>query len=160
MEHAQWRDMARATAHVRSFWKFFHFVNQFPRPARENGHPVLSSRFLSRVFVITISSHLKVMMDHDNMLYLIFFYTFKPQMARSINVSRWHDFEICLCEYSFSLSCFVPAKPMLASTVSHKLKNQARLLYGSCNQARKFGPGCPWSYRDWVPPRQGHPTSF
>jgi hypothetical protein len=55
---AQWRDMARATAHVRSFWKFFHFVNQFPRPARKNGHPVLSSRFLSRVFVITISSHL------------------------------------------------------------------------------------------------------
>jgi hypothetical protein len=51
--------MARATAHVRSFWKFFHFVNQFPRPARNNGHPVLSSRFLSRVFVITISSHLK-----------------------------------------------------------------------------------------------------
>jgi hypothetical protein len=31
---AQWRDMARATAHVRSFWKFFDFVNQFPRPAR------------------------------------------------------------------------------------------------------------------------------
>jgi hypothetical protein len=51
--------MARATAHVRSFWKFFHFVNQFPWPARKNGHPVLSSRFLSRVFVITISSHLK-----------------------------------------------------------------------------------------------------
>jgi hypothetical protein len=51
--------MARATAHVWSFWKFFHFVNQFPRPARKNGHPVLSSRFLSRVFVITISSHLK-----------------------------------------------------------------------------------------------------
>ena len=50
--------MARATAHVRSFWKFFHFVNQFPRPARKNGHPVLSLRFLSRVFVITISSHL------------------------------------------------------------------------------------------------------
>ena len=47
--------MARATAHVRSFWKFFHFVNQFPRPARKNGHPVLSSRFLSRVLVITIS---------------------------------------------------------------------------------------------------------
>ena len=57
--YAQWRDMARATAHVRSFWKFFHFVNQFPRPARKNGHPVLRSRFLSRVFVITISSHLK-----------------------------------------------------------------------------------------------------
>ena len=56
---AQWREMARATAHVRSFWKFFHFVNQFPRPARKNGHPVLSSRFLSRVFVITISSYLK-----------------------------------------------------------------------------------------------------
>ena len=36
-----WRDMARATAHVRSFWKFFHFVNQFPRLARKNGHPVL-----------------------------------------------------------------------------------------------------------------------
>jgi hypothetical protein len=35
-----------------------HFVNQFPRPARKNGHPVLSSWFLSRVFVITISSHL------------------------------------------------------------------------------------------------------
>ena len=51
--------MARATAHVWSFWKFFHFVNQFPRPARKNAHPVLSSRFLSRVFVITISSHLK-----------------------------------------------------------------------------------------------------
>jgi hypothetical protein len=35
------REMARATAHVRSFWKFFHFVNQFPRPARKNSHPVL-----------------------------------------------------------------------------------------------------------------------
>jgi hypothetical protein len=33
--------MARATAHVRLFWKFFHFVNQFPQPARKNGHPVL-----------------------------------------------------------------------------------------------------------------------
>ena len=49
----------RTRAMVRSFWKFFHFVNQFPRPARKNGHPVLSSRFLSRIFVITISSHLK-----------------------------------------------------------------------------------------------------
>ena len=49
----------RTRAMVRSFWKFFHFVNQFPRPARKNGHPVLSSRFLSRVFVITISCHLK-----------------------------------------------------------------------------------------------------
>jgi hypothetical protein len=56
---AIWHDMARATAHIRSFWKFFHFVNQFPRPARKNGHPVLSSRFFSRVFVITISSHLE-----------------------------------------------------------------------------------------------------
>jgi hypothetical protein len=56
--------MARATAHVRSFWKFFHF-NQFPRPARKNCHPVLSSRFLSRVFVITISSHLKPVTDEQ-----------------------------------------------------------------------------------------------
>ena len=69
-----------------------------------------------------IGLELKVMMAHDNKLYLIFFYTFKPQMARSINVSRWHDFEICLCEYSFLLSCFVPASPCLP----HKLKNQAR----------------------------------
>ena len=50
--------MARATAHVRSFWKFFHFVNQFPRLARKNGHPVLFA-ILSRIFVITLSSHLK-----------------------------------------------------------------------------------------------------
>ena len=34
------------------------FCYQFPRPARKNSHPVSSSRFLSRVFVITISSHL------------------------------------------------------------------------------------------------------
>jgi hypothetical protein len=40
------------------FGSSFHFVNQFPRPARKNGHPILSSRFLSRVLVITISSHL------------------------------------------------------------------------------------------------------
>jgi hypothetical protein len=59
-----WREMARATAHIRSFWKFFHFANQFPRPARKNGHPVLSSRFLSRVFVITISSHLKPVLHY------------------------------------------------------------------------------------------------
>jgi hypothetical protein len=31
-----------------------------------------------------IGLELKVMMDHDNMLYLIFFYTFKPQMARQL----------------------------------------------------------------------------
>jgi hypothetical protein len=37
---------------------------QFPRPARKNGHPVLSSRFLSRVLVITISSHLNWGMVH------------------------------------------------------------------------------------------------
>jgi hypothetical protein len=43
--------MTRATAHVRSFWKFFHFVNQFSRPARKNGHPVLFA-----IFEITISS--------------------------------------------------------------------------------------------------------
>jgi hypothetical protein len=70
MEHAEWRDMARATAHVRSFWKFFHFVNQFPRPARKNGHQVLSSRFLSRVFVITISSHLKGLKCTSSLLVL------------------------------------------------------------------------------------------
>jgi hypothetical protein len=64
----QWRDMARATANVRSFWKFFHFVNQFPRPARKNGHPVLSSRFVSRVFVITISSHLNGVWRISHML--------------------------------------------------------------------------------------------
>jgi hypothetical protein len=64
IKHAQWRDMARATAHVRSFWKFFHFVNQFPRPARKNRHPVLSSQFLSRVFVITISSHINYSLGH------------------------------------------------------------------------------------------------
>jgi hypothetical protein len=23
------------------------------------------------------------------------------------------------------------------------------------SQWRKFGPDCPWSYRDWVPPRRG-----
>ena len=23
------------------------------------------------------------------------------------------------------------------------------------DQWRKFGPGCPWSNRDWVPPRRG-----
>jgi hypothetical protein len=51
-------DGARATAHVRSFWKFFRFVNQFPRPARKNGHPVLFA-ILEQGFVITISSHLK-----------------------------------------------------------------------------------------------------
>ena len=51
-----------------------------------------------------IGLELKVMMHQDNMLYLIFFYTFKPQMARSINVSRWQDFEIRLCEYSFLLA--------------------------------------------------------
>jgi hypothetical protein len=28
------------------------------------------------------------------------------------------------------------------------------------DQARKFGPGCPWSYRNWVPPRQGDPKFF
>ena len=28
------------------------------------------------------------------------------------------------------------------------------------NQARKFGPGCPWSYRNWVPPRQVKPKHF
>jgi hypothetical protein len=28
-------DMARVTAHVRSFWKFFHFVNQFPQLAHK-----------------------------------------------------------------------------------------------------------------------------
>ena len=27
-------------------------------------------------------------------------------------------------------------------------------------QARKFGPGCPWSYRNWVPPRQVKPKPF
>jgi hypothetical protein len=27
--------------HVRSFLKFFHFVHQFPRLTRKNGHPVL-----------------------------------------------------------------------------------------------------------------------
>ena len=27
--------------HVRSFLKFFHFVHQFPRLARKNGHPVM-----------------------------------------------------------------------------------------------------------------------
>ena len=37
-------------------------VNQFTRPARKNGHPVLSSRFLSRVFVITISSRLNCLL--------------------------------------------------------------------------------------------------
>jgi hypothetical protein len=33
--------MARATAPVMSLWKFFHVFNQFPRPARKNGHLVL-----------------------------------------------------------------------------------------------------------------------
>jgi hypothetical protein len=33
--------MAQATAHVMSFSKFFHFVNQSAPPARKNGHPVL-----------------------------------------------------------------------------------------------------------------------
>ena len=60
-----------------------------------------------------IGLELKVMMDNGNMLYLIFFYTFKPRMARSISVSKWHDFEVCLCEYSFLLSLFVPASPCL-----------------------------------------------
>jgi hypothetical protein len=35
-------------------------------------------------------------------------------------------------------------------------KSEDRLgpMHGSY-QARKFGPSCPWSYRNWVPPRQG-----
>ena len=45
------REMARATAHVRSFWKFFHFINQFPRPARKNIIQ-FRSRFLRSAFVI------------------------------------------------------------------------------------------------------------
>jgi hypothetical protein len=47
--------------HVRLFWKFFHFVNQFPQPARKNGHPVLFV-ILEQDFcdkLITISSPLK-----------------------------------------------------------------------------------------------------
>ena len=39
-------------------------INQFPRPARKNGHPILSSRFLSRVLVITISSHFNRFTKH------------------------------------------------------------------------------------------------
>jgi hypothetical protein len=50
-----WREQLLTSGHFGSS----HFVNQFPRPARKNGHPVLSSRFLSRVLVKTISSHLK-----------------------------------------------------------------------------------------------------
>ena len=46
--------MVLATAHVRSFWKFFHFVNQFPRPTR------FCLRLMSRVFVISVSSHLNI----------------------------------------------------------------------------------------------------
>jgi hypothetical protein len=72
--------MARATAHVRSFWKFFHFVNQFPRPAHKNGHPVLSSRFLSRVLVITISSHLNTVLEVEDMGFMVGKSSAKPSL--------------------------------------------------------------------------------
>jgi hypothetical protein len=52
-----WREQLLTSGH---FGSSFHFVNQFPRPARKNGHPVLSSRFLSMVLVMTISSQLKL----------------------------------------------------------------------------------------------------
>ena len=35
-----------------------------------------------------------------------------------------------------------------------------KILYQPQFQARKFGPGCPWSYRNWVPPRQVKPKPF